>query len=463
MKKFSSILVVDDDVDVLLAAELLLKGNFDKVSTLSSPSEIINTLNSYNYDLVLLDMNYTRDSSSGKEGLFWLKKILEVDDTIGVLCMTAYGEIDLAVEAIKQGALDFLTKPWDNDELVAKLSSSMKHLADKRELANLRNKNLTLNKSVNSPSHKFIGKSKSMQHVFEMIDKIAKTDANVLITGESGTGKELAAYAIHNQSLRAKSSLIKLDMGAIPTSLFESEMFGHTKGAFTGATQDKPGRFEVASGGTLFLDEIANLSLEHQAKLLSVLQNREITRVGSTKPFSIDIRLICATNEELSKLISSGVYREDLYYRINTFEIHIPALRERRDDIPHLLNYYLDLFSKKYRKHLRIPDKAVNDLQGYDWPGNIRELAHSVERAILLCDDGEIDTNHIINRQNYEPKDNTSELDHPLKIEDFNLANIELETIKSALSHHKGNVTKAAKSLGITRGSLYRRMEKHNL
>ena len=396
MKQFGRILVVDDNVDILTSARLLLKKHYSLIKTTDDPHQIEELINQFEFDVIVLDMNFTQDAISGQEGFNWLKTILTINPSIVVIMMTAYADIKLAVDAIKAGASDFITKPWQNDELLASMAAAFQHSKSKKTVDVLTRKTQGLSQAMLGKNQPFIGQSEVMTDVFNTIDKAAKTDANILITGESGTGKELVARAIHQASLRADKTLINVDMGAISESLFESELFGHKKGAFTDAKSDRIGRFELAKGGSLFLDELANLPISQQAKLLTALQNREITPVGSMKSISIDIRLISATNDNLNEAVNNGRFRQDLLYRINTIEIRLPPLRERKEDIPLLINHYLKHFCQKYNRKLMINTSDRQRLSRYQWPGNVRELCHTIERAVILSDGETLDISSII-------------------------------------------------------------------
>jgi DNA-binding NtrC family response regulator len=458
MKQFGRILVVDDNVDILTSARLLLKKHYSLIKTTDDPHQIEELINQFEFDVIVLDMNFTQDAISGQEGFNWLKTILTINPSIVVIMMTAYADIKLAVDAIKAGASDFITKPWQNDELLASMAAAFQHSKSKKTVDVLTRKTQGLSQAMLGKNQPFIGQSEVMTDVFNTIDKAAKTDANILITGESGTGKELVARAIHQASLRADKTLINVDMGAISESLFESELFGHKKGAFTDAKSDRIGRFELAKGGSLFLDELANLPLSQQAKLLTALQNREITPVGSMKSISIDIRLISATNDNLNEAVNNGRFRQDLLYRINTIEIRLPPLRERKEDIPLLINHYLKHFCQKYNRKLMINTSDRQRLSRYQWPGNVRELCHTIERAVILSDGETLDISSILSLPiKPEPAKHASEQTT------FNLDKVEELTIANALDHFKGNVSQAAKALGLTRGALYRRLEKYDL
>jgi len=471
MKQAGSILIVDDNPDILIAVKLLLKQQYQTVITTSNPFDIEKVLNEQKIDVILLDMNFNHDAISGQEGFYWLKKILAQDPAIIVLLMTAYGDIQLAVDAIKAGAADFIAKPWKNEQLLAAITAALSHAKDKQQLGKLTRQTQGLNQALSGQQFEFLGQSAAMQQVFDTIDKAAQTDANILITGESGTGKELAAHAIHLASKRSEQAFISLDMGSVAQNLFESELFGHKKGAFTDAKNDRVGRFELAHDGSLFLDELANLPLTQQATLLAALQNRQVTPVGGTKAIEVNIRLICATNENLPQAVLDGRFRQDLLYRINTVEIRLPPLRERIDDIPLLAQYYLNHFSTKYKRTVSIAPDDMKTLCRYSWPGNVRELAHVIERAVILSDSETLDIRAVVGAEFVEPEGNNinptlcqlSTDAQELHDDTFNLEVVEQRTVRAALKHHQGNVTKAAKALGLTRGAMYRRLEKYDL
>ena len=456
-KEIGKILMIDDDEDVLLAAKLLLKKHAHQVIIEKNPKKIPFLLNNDTYDVILLDMNFSKDITSGKEGYYWLSQILEKDPNAVVILITAFGAVEMAVKALKEGATDFVLKPWQNEKLLATISTAIKLKKSYLEVDQLKKAKKLLEDDLNQPYKDIIGKSDSMQHVYNLIDKVATTDANVLILGENGTGKELVARAIHQRSLRKDKVFVNVDMGAITETLFESELFGHTKGAFTDAREDRMGRFEVANGGTLFLDEIGNLSMSLQSKLLASIQNRQVIRIGSNKPLEIDIRLICATNMSVHDMVAENTFRQDLLYRINTVEITIPPLRERVKDIPLLAEHFMQMYAGKYRKSISNIDKsAIEILQHYNWPGNIRELQHAIERAIIMCE------NELLTHDDFLflTLNTTHEETLPLN---FNLEEIEKNVIQKAINKHSGNISKAAKELGLTRASLYRRLEKHGL
>jgi len=451
-----NILVVDDDQDILLSARMVLKQRFTNIKTENDPHCIMTVLAQDRYDLVLLDMNFTAGFTSGKEGLRWLRKIRKFAPGTHVVLMTAYGDISLAVKAMKDGATDFVVKPWDNEALQATVLSAMQSapppLADGSASTAP-----TDPKRAAAPSGDpvIIGASDAMQRVFQTIAKVAKTEANVLILGENGTGKELAARSLHLQSGRASGPFVHVDLGAVPETLFESELFGHVKGAFTDAREDRAGRFEAAQGGTLFLDEIGNLSLALQAKLLTALQSRTITRVGANRPQQVDVRLVCATNMPLHQMVQEKTFRQDLLYRINTVEITLPPLRERQGDIPLLAQHFLQIYTDKYqREGFRLSPAVLDRMNQYGWPGNIRELEHALERAVIMED-----TDGIIPDESSAP----FAPNMPTQETDFNLEEVEKTAIRQAISKHGGNISKAAKELGLGRTTLYRKMNKYGL
>ncbi len=454
----SKILIVDDDEDVLLAAKLFLKQHVKTVNTDKNPENLPTLLKKESYDLILLDMNFSRDATSGKEGFHWLNKILDTDPTIAVILITAYGDIELAVQGIKEGATNFLLKPWDNKKLLATINTTLQVHQSKKEVYDLRSKQKTLMEQGDQPFSHIIGKSQSMLKVLTTVKKVAKTDANILILGENGTGKEVIARAIHRASQRKGEVFISVDLGAISESLFESELFGYKKGAFTDAKEDRAGRFEAANKGTIFLDEIGNLTFPLQSKLLSVLQNRKVVRLGSVKETPVDVRLVCATNMPLYQMVDEGKFRQDLMYRINTVEIHLPPLRERVEDIPLLVEHFLDVYCKKYKLPVkRLHTSTLKRLEKHHWPGNIRELQHSVERAVIMSETNVLQPNDFF--LSTPDKQETDELLTP----DTNLEATEKMLINKVIDKHGGNISKAAKELGITRASLYRRIEKYEL
>lgn len=457
--KAGKLLIVDDNEDVLSAAKIYLKRHFDQVHTEKSPDAIPNLLNNEHYDVILLDMNFTKDVSSGHEGFFWLDNILEIDPSAVVVLITAYGGVEMAVRAIKAGATDFVLKPWENEKLLATVLSALKLKESQTELNHLRSQNKQITADIDNKFKDILGKSEAIQQVFETIDRVANTDANVLILGENGTGKELIARALHRNSDRADKAFINVDLGAISENLFESELFGHKKGAFTDAREDRAGRFEIASGGTIFLDEIGNLSLPLQAKLLTVLQNRQTTRVGANKATDVDVRLICATNMNLHEMIRKNEFRQDLLYRINTIEITLPALRERKGDLPILSDHFLSYYSHKYKKLVRtLSAAALKRMEKYQWPGNVRELQHALERAVIMSKSQVLQPEDFFFSGHHEAKP-----EEHIALDQYHLEDVEKILIRKALKKFDGNITEAARELGLTRPSLYRRMEKYGI
>ncbi|MDB5279830.1 sigma-54 dependent transcriptional regulator [Ferruginibacter paludis] len=450
------ILIVDDDAGVLSAANLLLKRHFRQVDTEKNPLRIPYWVNSGGYDVILLDMNFTRDLSSGKEGFEWLDKILDLDPSVSVVLFTAYGDVEMAVRAIKSGAKDFVLKPWQNDKLVATLKNAMEAAREKRASKTKVTGDRNQRNTSSFAEHPFIGNSEGILQILTTIERVAATDANILILGENGTGKDLVAKNIHQQSKRKDKPFVTVDLGAISESLFESELFGHVKGSFTDAKEDRTGKLEEADGGTIFLDEIGNISLPMQAKLLTVLQNRTITKVGSNKAKPIDVRLVCATNKAVYKMVNDQQFRQDLLYRINTIEIQLPPLRERKDDIPLLADYFVHVYAKKYNRTVAsLNATVVKQLQKHHWPGNVRELQHAIERAVILSQGDTL-----------QPEDfkgfRMANEDAPV-IETLQLEDMEVLLIKKALQKFNGNITETARELGLTRASLYRRLEKYGI
>jgi two-component system, NtrC family, response regulator HydG len=453
-----NILIVDDNEDLLFAAKMLLKKHAKQVTIEKDPRKIPFLINNYSFDVILLDMNFTEDTTSGKEGFHWLKQIKETDPHAVVVLITAFGDVEMAVQALKEGATDFILKPWQNEKLLATLSAAVKLKESYNQVDKLSKKQKQLQADLKKPFTDIIGQSAAMRNVFSIIDKVAKTDANVLILGENGTGKELIARAIHDRSERKDEIFVTVDMGAITESLFESELFGHKKGSFTDAKEDRAGRFEVADNGTLFLDEIGNLSMPLQSKLLTVLQKREVTRIGTNKSIPVDIRLICATNMPLHEMILDNSFRQDLLYRINTVEIFLPPLRDRHDDIPLLAEHFLQVYSNKYRKSFKgLRSNALQLLQRYSWPGNIRELQHALERAIIMAEGDELDSRDFFFLSAKPTNEKVS------TAPSYNLDEVEKNVIQKAIDKNGGNISKAAKELGLTRASLYRRLEKYGL
>jgi two-component system response regulator HydG len=441
----ASVLIVDDDPDVLTAARLLLRQHFERVLTTEDPSRIEAMMAESRIDVFLVDMNFAIGRNSGAEGLKWLERILALDPDAVVILMTAFGDLNVAVQAMREGAADFVLKPWQNDKLVATLTVA----------ARLRQTRTTVNAlSVLPPADDIIARSPQMRKVMDVVAKVAPTAANVLIRGENGTGKELVAQALHRQSGRADKVLVTVDLGAIAESLFESELFGHRKGAFTDALADRAGRFQAADGGTLFLDEIGNLPPPLQTKLLRVLESREVLPLGSDQPVPIDVRLLSATNRPLESLVADGLFREDLLYRINTIEIELPPLRERPDDIPALANHFISTYARKYRlPEKKLSAEALTILQSHHWPGNVRELSHAIERALILGESSIIEASDF----RLSPGGGSGANDS------LNLEDNERRMVSRALEQAGGNISHAAASLGITRAALYRRIEKFGL
>ena len=457
-QQLGKILIIDDNEDLLFAAKMLLKKHAKEVTIEKDPRRIPFLINNNSYDVILLDMNFTEDTTSGKEGFHWLKQIKEIDPKAVVILITAFGDVEMAVQALKEGATDFILKPWQNEKLLATLTSASRLKESYDEVEKLSKKQKHLQSDAKKSYSDIIGTSASMKNIFSIIDKVAKTDANILILGENGTGKELIARAIHDRSLRKDEIFVGVDMGAITETLFESELFGHKRGAFTDAKDDRAGRFEIADKGTLFLDEIGNLSMPLQSKLLTVLQKREVTRIGTNKAIPVDIRLICATNMNVHEMVMDNTFRQDLLYRINTVEIFLPPLRERQDDIQLLADHFLGIYSNKYRKNFTgFTPSAVQLLKHYNWPGNIRELQHAIERAIIMADGNELDSRDFFF---LSAKPMNEKIATPAT---FNLDEVEKTTIQRVIDKNGGNISKAAKELGLTRASLYRRLEKYGL
>ncbi len=456
-KAEAKILIVDDDQDVLLAAKLFLKQHIKIVHTEKDPENIPVLLKNENYDVILLDMNFSRDATSGKEGFHWLNKILEIDPAAVVIFITGYGDIELAVQGIKEGATNFILKPWDNKKLLATIMVNLKVRSSKQEFEDLKSKQKVLIAGQDQGYEIMIGSSQPMEQVLNTVKKVAVTDANILILGENGTGKELIARAIHKASKRRDEVFISVDLGAISESLFESELFGFKKGAFTDAKEDRAGRFEAASKGTIFLDEIGNLSFSLQSKLLSVLQSRKVVRLGTNKEIPIDVRLICATNMPLYQMVKEGKFRQDLLYRINTVELNIPPLRERIDDISPLVDHFLQIYCKKYKMPLkRLNASTMKRLEKHHWPGNVRELQHAVERAVIMSE------SNILQPQDFFLSQMDDQIEG-MEPDNYNLEDTERLLIRKVIDKHGGNISKAAKELGLTRASLYRRIEKYGL
>jgi DNA-binding NtrC family response regulator len=450
-----TLLIVDENRSILNALEEISRPEFDKVITLTDPNRINEALRKNEVDIVMLDMNFKSGIHNGNEGLFWMREIFTFDRNISIIIVTASGDVELAVRAIREGAVDFILKPWDNTKLLATINAAWQLRLSRIEAANLKNDNQLLKKEINKGGEKIIlGASPTMINVMNIVRKVAGTDANVLITGENGTGKELVAREIHNQSRRSGELMVSVDMGSITETLFESELFGHVKGAFTDAREDRKGKFEIAHNGTLFLDEIGNLSLQSQAKLLSVLQNRYVVRVGSNKQIPINIRLICATNCDLIQMVHEGKFREDLLYRINTILIEVPPLRDRVDDIPILANYFLRFDSDRYGKGpMKISTHAMEKLANHDWPGNVRELQHSIEKAVIMSDSPVLKPSDFVFHT----------LQGRVSHAETTLDELEKRAISECLKRYNSNMSTVAEKLGITRQTLYNKIKKYSL
>ena len=450
-----NILIVDDNKSILSALEIFLTPEFQTVTTLSNPNLIPTELRRKEYNLVILDMNFNAGINTGNEGIFWLGRIKETNPEISVVMITAYGDIELTVKALKMGATDFFLKPWDNNKLLATLKSAMQLSWSKKEVNQLKEKEKGLKTEINREQKAIVGSSPQLMQMMNIVQKVAKTDANVLITGENGTGKELIAHEIHRLSARSQEVLVSVDMGAITETLFESELFGHVKGAFTDARESRPGKFEIADKGSLFLDEIGNLSFHLQSKLLAAIQNRQIARVGSNQTVPVDIRLICATNKNLESMVGEGLFREDLLYRINTIQIEVPPLRERGDDVLVLADFFLKKYTTKYNKpNLKINQQAQDKLLKYAWPGNIRELQHTIEKAVILSEGNLLKTEDFFMRPVVQEKINESEL---------TLEDMEKRMINLSVEKNNGNLSVASEQLGISRQTLYNKMKKFGL
>jgi DNA-binding NtrC family response regulator len=447
-----NILIVDDNKSILSALEIFLTPEFQTITTLSDPNQIPTELRKKEYNLVILDMNFNAGINTGNEGIYWLGRIKESNPEISVVMITAYGDIELTVKALKMGATDFFLKPWDNNKLLATLKSALQLNWSKKEVNHLKEKEKGLKTEINREQKFIVGSSPQLMQMLNMVRKVAKTDANVLITGENGTGKELIAHEIHRLSNRAQEVMVSVDMGAITETLFESELFGHVKGAFTDARENRPGKFEIADKGSLFLDEIGNLSFHLQAKLLAAIQNRQISRIGSNQTIPVDIRLICATNKKLESMVHEGLFREDLLYRINTIQIEVPPLRERGNDVLVLTDFFLKKYSSKYNKpNLKINQQAQDKLLKYAWPGNIRELQHTIEKAVILSEGNVLKAEDFFMRPVISGKTGETQL---------TLEEMEKRMISLAIEKNNGNLSAAADQLGITRQTLYNKIKK---
>lgn len=447
-----TILVVDDNKSILNTLDILLTPQFREVTLISNPNQILSELRKKDYGLVILDMNFRAGVDTGNEGIFWLNKIKETNPDVSVVMITAYGDVDTAVRALKAGASDFVTKPWDNEKLLSTLKLAIQLNFSRKEVKQLREREIELKKEISREQKYIVGSSPQIINVLNLVRKVARTDANVLITGENGTGKELIAQEIHRLSPRAGEVLVSVDVGSLSETLFESELFGHVKGAFTDAYESRQGKFETASKGSLFLDEIGNLSLHLQSKLLSALENRQITRIGSNQPVDIDIRLICATNRNLENMVRDGLFREDLLYRINTIQIEVPPLRARGNDIVILADFFLKKFTNKYKKpEMRLNRNSIDKILNYLWPGNIRELQHTIEKAVILSDSPVIKPDDLYLKQ---PSSYAGETPF------CTLDGMERHMIRKAIEDNNGNFTAAAEQLGVTRQTLYNKLKK---
>lgn len=446
-----TILIVDDNEEILLALKLFLQDYFETIVVEKNPNQIPQLIKAHSFDLYILDMNFTSSQNTGNEGLYWMRQIRTVDPEAIILFITAYGDIELSVKAIKLGATDFIQKPWEDEKLIGTILSAYKLRKSRIEIKKLKNSQKLLQESIDEKYDLYIGNSPAMKDIWQTLKKVSSTDANILILGENGTGKELIAREIHRLSNRSQNCFVKVDVGALSDTLFESEIFGHKKGSFTDANEDRIGRFESASEGTLFLDEIGNIPIRLQSKLLSALQNREILPIGSNQKIPINIRLITATNSNLYELAKEGIFREDLLYRINTIQIEIPALRDRLEDIPDLLNLFLNKYGKKYQKpNLKAHKKIIAKLCTHDWPGNIREFEHVIEKTVILCDENGIRESDLIFPG--QPKGASNSL---------KLKEHEMILIQKALKKSTGNYSVAAHELGITRKTLYNKIKKY--
>jgi len=454
-KASGKILLVDDDDFVLLSVKLLLEPHFTLVQSVNNPERVPSLFEKEHFDVVVLDMNFRHGDTTGNQGLFWLKKILSQSPDTQIILMTAFADISVAVESIKEGALDFIVKPWQNDKLLSTVKTANLVSQEKKKVRQLKSQQRSL-VSIMNHHEPLLGRSQAIEDIKRTIDKVAPTDAEILILGENGTGKEVIAREIHRQSKRADGPFMSVDIGSLSETLFESELFGHKKGAFTDAREDRIGRFEAAAGGTIFLDEIGNLSQPLQAKLLTVLQHKKIVKLGTNDPVDLDVRIIAATNCDLKQMVTAGKFREDLLYRVNTVEITVPPLVERHQDIAIIGAYYLEKFSHKYQKpYLKLTPEVIAYLEKYHWPGNIRELQHAVERAVIMCENETLCTNDFSQLQRKTNDEFT--------FDNLNLERLEAWAIRKAIAKHGGNVSHAAEELGLSRGALYRRIETYGI
>lgn len=448
-------MIIDDDEYVRLSLKMLLEQYYEQIMAASHPAQITDLIEKEKYDVAILDMNFRHGATSGEEGLFWLKKIKTTSPKTSVILITAYADVKTAVEGIQQGAMDFIVKPWQNEKLLATVKAATELAQEKQKVEQLKEKQKSLN-SVSGSKNMLIGNSPETEEIRSMINKIAATEASILITGENGTGKEVVAREIHNNSLRSKEVFMAVDLGAINENVFESELFGHIKGAFTDARENRTGRIEAASGGTLFLDEIGNMSPGMQSKMLTVLQRKEVVPVGANAPRPVDVRVICATNSNLQQMVKEGQFREDLLYRINTMTINVPPLRERPEDIEILSSHFLAQFSAKYRKQLNgLSEDGLKLLKKYSWPGNVRELEHAIERAVIMSEDDQL------KEEDFQFLN--ADFQKTPVFDDLNLESLEAWAIRQAIKKYNGNISHAADELGLSRGALYRRMEKYGI
>lgn len=450
------LLIIDDNAELLFALQLFLNTHFEKIDTIKNPNLLLSKLEEQEYDVYLLDMNFKAGINSGNEGLYWMNRILEFDSNACVILITAYGDVELAVKAMKEGAVDFIQKSWDESKILSTLLSAVKLRKSKLEVKGLKEKQKQINHQINKNINFVKGESEAMTQVFKTVEKVAKTDANVLIIGENGTGKELIAREIHLQSTRKDEVFVSVDLGSLSESLFESELFGSKKGAFTDAKEDRIGRFELASGGSLFLDEIGNVPLNLQAKLLTAIQNKQIIPLGGNSPINVDVRIVVATNSNLFQMVADGLFREDLLYRLNTIVIDIPSLKDRSEDIPELVDFFLNKYAKLYnREEFTFDKSALKKMGQYSWPGNIRELEHVIEKSVILADTNKVGaTDVLIGDDNQISKK---------IVESLNLNENEKFLIEKAIKHTGGNMSLAAKELGINRSTLYDKLKRYDL
>ena len=448
------ILVIDDNEDILLAIRYLLQGVFETVKTVRNPNRIPALLREEDWDVYVLDMNFRAGQTTGNEGMYWMQEILKLDPAAVIILITAYGDVKLAVEAMKKGATDFITKPWEDEKFLSTLQTAYKLRRSNKELSQVKEQKDVLQGQINSGFRLVTGDSPAMKKVYQMIAKVAKTDANILILGENGTGKEVIAREVHHQSGRSGNIFMPVDLGSLSNTLFESELFGYKKGSFTGAMEDRKGKIEVAYGGSLFLDEIGNLDMALQSKLLTVLQNKKVTPIGSSQAIPVDFRLICATNQPLYNMVDDGEFREDLLYRINTIQIELPPLRQRQEDIPVLAQFFLQKFASKYKREIhKIDASAIQKLKKHSWPGNIRELEHVIEKAVILSEGSQLtNSDFYFNDQSVDDSPDT-----------LNLEENEIRLLRMALRKNDDNVSEAARELGISRKTMYNKMKKYEL